>query len=606
MKKGLLGSEFRHFTEETRARFMHMGLKKKTVTFVMCTFLGAVLFTSIVFGILYSNTWKSTVIKHVKSMEAEKVEGIEGYFENMQSLAYNMCYSNWMQDIFKKSVSVQRRQEMEENARAFLSSLSTLYEGNQFAVIALNGTRVTGTDSYRLDYSVDIEQKDWYEELLANGKYVEIGEGSDKGIYRNHPEWNMTIYYVVHDYNTLERTGFMVITIPLKNIYKLLDTSYEGTWLALEDPDGGLDCSGLPEDTDLEGKIRAMPFRVTKMENRFFVSKTQIETDFFKWNLITVVDEKFQQMNNPMMVFVFVGVLIFVGCLLIVVAAAVSRYLTNPILDCADAMLEIRNNNIGIQIENTYFDEIGELIDGFNEMSGSIFSLIEKNKMISALQKDAEIKILERQINPHFLFNTLEIINSLIINKKEKSAVKVCETLGQLYRYNLRQNKWITLREELDYTMQYLLIMKYKINDLSYFCDVDDKLMDTPFLKAILQPLVENSIKHGFQRKQQECCISILIRQNNDKLHIGVMDNGNGMEEEQLASLQTEIRGIFENPMKSLAEANHIGIKNVVQRMYLEYGEAFHVKIISTAGYGTRIELEIPEEGERREEKPYV
>ena len=188
MEKGLLGSEFRHFTEEIRARFMHMGLKKKTVTFVMCTFLGAVLFTSVVFGILYSNSWKSTVIKHVKSIEAEKEEGIKGYFENMQSLAYNICYSNWMQDIFKKSVSVQRRQEMEENARAFLGSLSTLYEGNQFAVIALNGTKVTGTDSYRLDYSVDIEQKDWYEELLANGKYVETGEGSEKGIYRNHPE----------------------------------------------------------------------------------------------------------------------------------------------------------------------------------------------------------------------------------------------------------------------------------------------------------------------------------------------------------------------------------------------------------------------------------
>ena len=72
--------------------------------------------------------------------------------------------------------------------------------------------------------------------------------------------------------------------------------------------------------------------------------------------------------------------------------------------------------------------------------------------MISALQKDAEIKMLERQINPHFLFNTLEIINSLILSKKEKKAVKVCETLGQLYRYNLKQNKWITLKEELEYT----------------------------------------------------------------------------------------------------------------------------------------------------------
>lgn len=601
MGKGLLWSECKRFTEENRARFMRMGLKKKTVTLVMCTFLGSVLFTSVIFGIVYSNSWKSTVMKHVKSIEAEKEEGIESYFDNMENLAYNICYSNWIQDIFKQSVSVQRRQEMEENARAFLGSLSTLYEGNQFAVIALNGTKVTGTDSYRLDYNIDIEMKEWYEELISKGKYVEIGEGGEKGIYRNHPEWNMTIYYVIHDYNTLERTGFMVITIPLKNIYKLLDTSYEGTWLALEETDGGIICSDLPEYPDLKSKLKGMPLHVTKIENRYIVSKTQIETDFFRWNLILLVDEKLQKINDPMIILVFVGVLFWVGGLLLVVAAAVSRYLTNPILDCADAMLEIRNNNIGIQIENTYSDEIGELIDGFNEMSGSIYTLIEKNKMISALQKDAEIKILERQINPHFLFNTLEIINSLILNKKEKSAVIVCETLGQLYRYNLRQNKWITLREELDYTMQYLLIMKYKINDLSYFCDVDDQLMNISFLKAILQPLVENSIKHGFQRKQQECCISILIQQRNDKLHIEVMDNGGGMEEEQLAALNSEIHSIYENPMKCLAEATHIGIKNVVQRMYLEYGKAFSVKIVSTFGNGTRIELEIPS-GNSREE----
>lgn len=226
--------------------------------------------------------------------------------------------------------------------------------------------------------------------------------------------------------------------------------------------------------------------------------------------------------------------------------------------------------------------------------------------MISALQKDAEIKMLERQINPHFLFNTLEIINSLILSKKEKKAVKVCETLGQLYRYNLKQNKWITLKEELEYTKQYLLIMKYKINDFSYFDDVDERLMEAPFMKAILQPLVENSIKHGFQRKNQECCISIIIHLKNEKIHIEVMDNGSGMEAVQQQLLSEEIQNIYEHPMKRLPETGHVGIKNVVQRLYLEYGDAFDVKIISNAGYGTRIEMEIPLERAGGEEEVYV
>lgn len=184
--------------------------------------------------------------------------------------------------------------------------------------------------------------------------------------------------------------------------------------------------------------------------------------------------------------------------------------------------------------------------------------------------------------------------------------MKVCETLGQLYRYNLKQNKWITLKEELEYTKQYLLIMKYKINDFSYFDDVDERLMEAPFMKAILQPLVENSVKHGFQRKNQECCISIIIHLKNEKIHIEVMDNGSGMETVQQQLLSEEIQNIYEHPMKRLPETGHVGIKNVVQRLYLEYGDAFDVKIISNAGYGTRIEMEIPLERAGGEEEVYV
>lgn len=97
-----------------------------------------------------------------------------------------------------------------------------------------------------------------------------------------------------------------------------------------------------------------------------------------------------------------------------------SRYLTVPILQCRDSMIKIRNNQMGINMENHYHDEIGEMIDGFNEMSDSILDLIEKNKIISTLQKETEYQMLLQQINPHFLYNTLEIINGLILSKKRQ------------------------------------------------------------------------------------------------------------------------------------------------------------------------------------------
>lgn len=537
MKREKVFSGFRRISDEARAYLMRMGLKKKTVLFVLGTFAGAVLLTFVVFGIAYGQMWKRSMTSHLKTVGEEKENDIYEYFINMDDLAYNICYSNWIQDLFQNRVSIQRRQEQEENAREFLSSLCTLHDGNQIAVIALNGTKICGNYAYRLNYDMDIAEQEWYPQFLKNGKYVETGSG--KGIYQNMPGWCMNFYYVVNDYNTLDMAGIMVITIPVENIGKLLETGYDEIGFAVRE-DGEVIASSLPEElkkwpeTDKE--------HIRKAEGRYYVTCSELNPDGFQWELITLLDTEDQKIDSFVLVTILVGMLLILGCFLIIAAMAVSRYLTRPILSCAGAMLEIRNNHMGIQIENSYTDEIGELIGGFNEMSSSLHTLIEKNRLIVALQKEAEIRMLERQINPHFLFNTLEIINSLIMGKKEKSAMKVCETLGQLYRYNLRQDKWITLQEELDYTRQYLMIMRYKINELTWFYDVSERLTEMPFMKAILQPLVENSIMHGFRKKMQECCISVRIREQDGCVLLTVMDNGEGMEREQLEVLETELK----------------------------------------------------------------
>ena len=586
------------FLKQRWNAFLKMGLKKKTLLFVMGIF-GIGMFISVVaFSSIYRNLWKKSVIQQIENISKGREESIQKYVSGLEDMAYNVSYSNWLQDIFQKNVTAIRMMERQENAEDFLCSLSTLYDGNQFAAIALRGTRVTGTHDYYLDYGKDITKADWYQKLLMEGKYVQIGEGEEKGIYRGHPEWDMTIYYRVNDYNTLETTGVMVITIPMKNLKSLLDNSYEEVCFVLQAADGTQICSDMPEKFQKKmSQNRDQIMREGQCLNLgdgYYALNHKISTDFFDWNLITLTDANQQKLNNLMLVVIFIGMLGMAGALLLVVSIVVSHYLTRPILTCKNAMLEIRNNRLGVTIPNGYQDEIGELIQGFNEMSSSLESLVEKNKMITALQKEAELKNLERQINPHFLFNTLEIINSLILGRKEKSAMLICETLGKLYRYNLRGSKWITLRDELEYTKQYLLIMKYKIDDLTVMEEVDENLLNLVFLKVILQPIVENSIKHGFLGRSMECCISILVERQNEKVHIELMDNGNGIEKESLLMLQKEIQDIRENPMQHLPESSHIGVKNVAQRLFLEYGEAAEIRIQASAGLGTKVELSVP------------
>ena len=132
----------------------------------MGTFAGAVLLTFLIFAIAYNQMWKQSMTAQIRNVGEEKENDIYEYFIRMDDLAYNISYSNWIQDLFQNSVSIQRRQELEENAREFLGSLCTLYDGNQLAVIALNGTKISGSFRYRLDYEMDITKKEWYPQLL--------------------------------------------------------------------------------------------------------------------------------------------------------------------------------------------------------------------------------------------------------------------------------------------------------------------------------------------------------------------------------------------------------------------------------------------------------
>lgn len=573
-----------------------LGLKKKVILFSVLIFFMTFLISFASFGMLQYYSWHQTAVSYVENAQNEKLDALGNYFTGLKNLTYNIAYSNWMQDLCQQGIYTQRRQELLDNAHNFLSNLSTLYDGNQFALIALNGTRVTSADNYRLDYDRDISQKEWYETLLHDGVYYEAAAGKEKGIYRKHEEWDLTLYYVINDYNTLERTGFFVITIPEKNLADLLKTEQEEIGFGLLCSDGKLLFSSGPQEERLRKAAKDSRFleKPEKLDRNFYASEKKFVLGALTWDLFTVFDGRGLKADSGILSLVFLLMLLLTGGLLTIVAVTVSRYLTKPILDCAGAMGKIKDNQFGIVLKNTYMDEIGVLLGGFNEMSSSLEDLIEKNRTIIELQKESEIKLLENQINPHFLFNTLEIINSLILNQKETEAMKVCETLGQLYRYNLRQEKWISLREELDYTRQYLLIAEYKINDLEVYFDVDEKIMESKFLKMILQPLVENAIRHGFYCKTQDCCVSIRALQKGEKIRIEVMDNGAGIEEQQRKILMEELDQICRDPMKKLPESTHIGLRNIVQRLYLEYGEAFWINIVTSAGDGLRIEMEIP------------
>lgn len=570
-----------------KQKVKEMGLKQKTMTFVMVLFIMSIIITSIMFFFMYQRMKKETIQKAMENVVIQKKGEIETYFENLITQAYSIGFSSWMQNLFlKKNLDWETEQDIEESVKYFMSSLSDMNSGIKLVAIMSDGRRLNGSSGSHLDYSIDIKEQSWYPEFLKAGKYMEEGKG--KGIYTKGDGWFMNIYYPINNKYSMDQEGILVITIPKSSIDTFINMGIRGEYMTIKDENGQIISSGLTEKVSNEINSR-----------RYFVRNEKIDIGGKFWNMEIVMDTTSLVVDSHNIWIGFLFAFVIAACSLIATATVFSKYLTVPILECRDAMKKIRNNHMGIKLDNYYHDEIGELIEGFNEMSNSIFDLIERNKIISTLQKETEYQMLLQQINPHFLYNTLEIINGLILNHKEKAAVSVCETLGQIFHYNMRQNKWIKVKEEMAYIRQYLLIMEYKIPELTIYYEIDESAEDKKILKAILQPLVENCIKHGFAQKLDECCISITILDRDENLEISIMDNGIGITKEKYIQLMKALQDIRENTNKRNESSVHIGVWNVFHRLYLEYGEYMLFQIIAKENVGTRIQIRLPGGGEK-------
>lgn len=567
---------------------MDMGLRQKTVALAMMFFAVVVVLSSATFFTIYENMRIETTKKAVESLTAQKKEEVESYFDNLESLAYSIGFSSWMQTLFQpKSLDTRTMQEVSENIEYFLGTISGMNEGVRLAAIMDSGERLQGTSPFHLDYSVHLERKSWYPVFLYNGKYIEEGEG--KGLYTKGQGWYMNIYYPINNQYSLEQEGILAVTLPVQNILRFTDMGAKGEYMTIKNSSGKVIASSLPEKISEE---------IEKRPSYYSKRTAEIDIGGEFWTVEVILDTSGLAVDSRNIWLGFGAALLLAAVFFLLASVMFSRYLTVPILECRDAMTKIRNNQMGITMENHYHDEIGELIDGFNEMSCSICDLIEKNRVISTLQKETEYQMLLQQINPHFLYNTLEIINGLILSHEEESAVSICENLGSMFHYNLKQEKWISVKEEMAYIRQYLLIMKYKIPGLSVFCQTEEDVEKKKILKAVLQPLVENCIRHGFAQKTEECCISISIENQDGKMCISIMDNGRGISREKYISLVKELQDIRDNPNQRKESSAHIGIWNVFHRLYLEYGDAMDFQIISKENAGTRIQMVLPGEDE--------
>ncbi len=310
------------------------------------------------------------------------------------------------------------------------------------------------------------------------------------------------------------------------------------------------------------------------------------------WIIVNAVDQSylFSKVYLTQKFTIFFGVLILLFSIVVIIY--VTQNFSGSIGKILKAMKTAQEGELSVRVEidEGDDDDISAIASRFNKMIYKINQLVEEVKSATFKQKDAEIRALEAQINPHFLYNTLDAINWMAIEKEEYEISNMLKSLAQILRYSVnKSNSVVKLREEIEWLKQYIYLQQMRFN-FSFECsmDIDENVLSCHIHKLLFQPFIENTIIHGFEGLEKGGKIKISIKDMESTIQITIEDNGKGMKEEIVETLNS-----FEN-IKIQTNGSGLGVKNVFNRIKMYYGENGSWRVESKLGIGTIIYLKVP------------
>lgn len=280
-------------------------------------------------------------------------------------------------------------------------------------------------------------------------------------------------------------------------------------------------------------------------------------------------------------------------------ASLVSRTIASPLKLLIREMKKVELGNFSGSVDVNSFEEINSLVSSFNRMVHRMDELIERIKISSVSEKNAQLQALQSQVNPHFLYNTLDMIYWMLDEKENERLSRVILSLSQMFRYSSdwEEASQTTLRQELEHIRHYLTIIESRLDDrVQTEMDVDEQWLDVILPKVTLQPIIENAIKYGLEPLGTPCKLQVSTLQHGNELHIRITDHGLGMEEETLRQIRASLQM---NPNLLVVESANrlrrgIGLHNVHARINMMFGEAYGLRVDSEKGEGTTVIIVIP------------
>ena len=563
-------------------------------------------------------------------------------------LVSSLSYSQYTQDFHKQSVQniLQITEQVSYNIETYLDEIFRLVEAPYYndRLMNLLSSSIPATELEKLEKRREIE--DYLNEMMITPRQDiisaflisdEIYHGGRYSVstddsacpaeyfwYQEALSTNHAVFVPAHTEQLIKNPRFKVFSF-VKRLNKIsnpaisvgvikIDANYNGIEKVMEKvdlgPGGSIFIIDQNQNIVFNGNSQMDPLQFYKISQSREEQALTVTLDGKEW-LLTFADipladwtvltvnavkdlnwEALQTRNFTFLIAfacaIFSSIILLLFC----------NSFLNPLMKIISLMKEVRQGNLQVSFPETRTDEIGELGSTFNQMLGKINRMVKEVYEARLLQNEAQMNAFYSQIRPHFLFNTLNMISMMIQTSKYDMAVTNIDRLSDLLRQMAHLNQEIPLKQELDLLEDYLSIQSNRYrNRLYYVFAIDPSLYPYKIPALIFQPIVENTIIHGCEKKKEPTHILIDSICEQDFLLFRIQDDAGGIPETKL----NEIRRMLESPYATSFSASHsngrkasIGLVNVHQRIQIKFGNSYGLSISSSYGSGTSVFIKLP------------
>lgn len=540
-------------------------------------------------GIILYNKFVATLTENVMTSSVQMV----GQVAN--------TISSYVKDMIEVSDSVvyHKNAGFDNDKKSTLNLLdTTLKLRNDIVTFSVYDSRgnliMVAPRDNRIKQNVRVTEQIWYKNMQKSQKLYHFSPPHVQNLFENQYVWVVTLSRYMNSYDgSFPANSVFAIDMNFSSIDEYCSNVTIGKrgYVFIMDennniiyhPQQQMIYAGIKqEDINFIADKKDGAYTQSGSNNIVVISSLK----YTNWKVvgITYMSDMFEARNGTVK---FISVMFGIACLFVFcISLFVSMRISKPIVNLTNIMEDVVSTNLDIHCHEGGFYEVECLSQSFNHMIDRINELMDKIKAEEKELRKTELKALQAQINPHFLYNTLESISWMCEQNDGPGAVKMVSALASLFRIGISKgNEVISIREELTHAESYLIIqgIRYK-NQFEYTIEADESLLAYRCLKITLQPILENAIYHGIDRMVDKGLIQIKVKDKGEKILMQVIDNGLGMSEDVLNGiLSHESSGTY-----------GIGVKNVNTRIQIYFGKDYGLHIESELDVGTCVNIWIP------------